>query len=131
VAYDCSNDQLLYNYSASQNIRYLVAEISRILLSLPELASFHKIERRFGVNKLDSLVLRCIRKTGKNTSTMLQDVRAGRKTDVDFYNGYLIQRATELGIPCPRNHMLLHLVKGRQAKRSREANSYIPFENES
>ncbi|KAE9370511.1 6-phosphogluconate dehydrogenase C-terminal domain-like protein, partial [Stipitochalara longipes BDJ] len=126
VAYDCSNDQLLYNYSASQNIRYLVAEISRIILSFPELARFNKIEDKFNINKLDNIILRSIRKTGNNTSTMLQDVRAGRKTDVDFYNGYLIQRATELGVPCPRNHMLLHLVKGRQARRSREANSYIP-----
>ena len=128
VAYDCSNDKLLYNYGASENIEHLVAEISQIVMSLPEFAGFHLLERRFRIKTLNNIVLRCIRKTGNNTSTMLQDVRAGRRTDIDFFTGYLVQRATELGIPCPRNHMLLHLVKGRQATASREANSYIPFE---
>jgi 2-dehydropantoate 2-reductase len=128
VAYDCPNDKLLYNYGASENIRHLVAEISGIVMSLPEIARINRAEYRFGNRKLNNIVLGCIKKTGNNSSAMLQDVRAGRRTDIDFYTGYLVQRAAELGIPCPRNHMLLHLVKGKQARVSREANSYIPFE---
>jgi 2-dehydropantoate 2-reductase len=127
VAYDCSNDQLLYDYAASQNIGHLVAEICHIILSLPELAKFHKLEHKFNANLIENIVLRSLQKSGRNTSTMLQDIRAGRRTNIDFYNGYLVQRAMELGVPCPRNHTLLHLVKGKQARRSRQDNLYIPF----
>jgi 2-dehydropantoate 2-reductase len=127
VAYDCSNDELLYDYAASQNIGHLVAEICHIILSLPELAKFHKLEQKFNANLVENIVLRSLQKSGRNTSAMLQDIRAGRRTDIDFYNGYLVQRAMELGVPCPRNHTLLHLVKGRQARRSRQDNLYIPF----
>lgn len=126
VAYDCPNDQLLYDYAVSQNIRYLVAEICQIILSFPELARLERLEQKFNVNLIENIVLRSIKKTGSNTSKMLQDVRAGRKTDIDFFNGYLVQRAMELGLACPINHTFLHLVKGKKAMKSREENLYIP-----
>jgi 2-dehydropantoate 2-reductase len=128
VAYDCSNDQLLYDYAASQNIKHLVAEICQIILSLPELAKFNGLEEKFNADLLENIVLRSLKKTGRNTSTMLQDIRRGQRTNIDFQNGYLVQRAIELGIQCPRNHTLLHLVKGKQARRSRQDNLYIPFQ---
>jgi 2-dehydropantoate 2-reductase len=130
VAFDCSNDQLLYNYNISLSMKFLLKEISQIICSLPELATLPKIPVSFSAERLEWIVLSTIQKTGKNLSSMLQDVRAGKRTDIEFYNGYLNRRASELGIDCPRNHMLLHLVKGKAAIQSREENGYIPFEEE-
>jgi len=130
VAFDCSNDQLLYNYHVSRNMQFLLQEISHIIQSFPELATLDGVPQIFAAERLESVVLSCIKKTGRNVSSMLQHVRAGKKTDIDFYNGYLVLRATELGIDCPRNLELLHLVKGKQAMKSREKNLYIPFRDE-
>jgi 2-dehydropantoate 2-reductase len=130
VAYDCSNDKLLYNYNVSQTMMFLLQEISHIIQSFPELATINNVPKLFNAERLEGIVVSCIRTTGKNLSPMLQEVRAGKKTDIDFYNGYLIMRAKELGISCPHNDMLLHLVKGKQAIKSREKNLYIPFRDE-
>ncbi len=127
VAFDCSNDQLLYNFNIAQYIRFLLHETTKIIKSFPEFATPQQFEKRFRVDKLEARIISCLKQSGKNASRMLQDVRAGRKTDIDFYTGYLVARAKELGIECPINHMLLYLVKGRQGIKSREKNLYIPF----
>jgi 2-dehydropantoate 2-reductase len=130
VAFDCFNDQLLYNYNITLTMKFLLEEISQIIRSLPELASLPKTQANFSAERLEWIVLSTIRKTGHNLSSMLQHVRAGEKTDIEFFTGYLVYRAAELGIACPRNHMLLHLVKGKVANKSREVNAYIPFQEE-
>jgi 2-dehydropantoate 2-reductase len=130
VAFDCFNDQLLYNYNITLMMKFLLEEISQIIRSLPELASLPKTQANFSAERLEWIVLSTIQKTGHNLSSMLQHVRAGEKTDIEFYTGYLVYRAAELGIACPRNHMLLHLVKGKVANKSREVNAYIPFQEE-
>jgi 2-dehydropantoate 2-reductase len=130
VAYDCFNDQLLYDYNVSQMMRSLLYEICEVIFAFPELATYSSLEKRINVDKLEATIISCLKGSGKNMSQMLQDVRAGRKTDVEFYTGYLCQRAKESGIKCPTNHLLLHLVQGRQAIKSREKNMYIPFRDE-
>jgi len=49
--------------------------------------------------------------TKENRSSMLQDVSAGRRTEVDFINGAVVRRGRELGIPTPVNETLYNLVK--------------------
>jgi 2-dehydropantoate 2-reductase len=120
----------LYNYNITLMMKFLLEEISQIIRSLPELASLPKTQANFSAERLEWIVLSTIRKTGHNLSSMLQHVRVGEKTDIEFYTGYLVYRAAELGIACPRNHMLLHLVKGKVANKSREVNAYIPFQEE-
>jgi 2-dehydropantoate 2-reductase len=130
VAFDCFNDQLLHNYNITLMMKFLLKEISQIIRSLPELASLPNARASFSAERLEWIVMSTIRRTGHNMSSMLQHVRAGERTDIEFYTGYLIYRAAELGIACPGNHMLLHLVKGKVANKSREVNAYIPFEHE-
>ena len=50
-------------------------------------------------------------KTSANTSSMLQDVLKGRKTEIEAINGYIIRRALENGIKVPVNEALYGLVK--------------------
>lgn len=49
--------------------------------------------------------------TQGNISSMLQDVRRGRKTEIDYINGYLDNSARRLGVETPVNSTLLNLVK--------------------
>ena len=43
---------------------------------------------------------------------MLQDVEAGRKTEVEVVNGAVVRAGTGLGLPVPLNQAMLALVQG-------------------
>ncbi len=49
---------------------------------------------------------------GKHKASMLQDVEAGRQTEVDFMNGAIVQWGDKLGVPTPLNKAVWQLVKG-------------------
>ena len=49
---------------------------------------------------------------GKHKASMLQDVEAGRPTEVDFMNGAIVQWGAKVGVPTPLNKALWALVKG-------------------
>lgn len=49
--------------------------------------------------------------TARNTSSMRADVNAGRKTEIDFINGYLVQCGQRHRIATPVNQMLVQRVK--------------------
>jgi len=50
-------------------------------------------------------------RTASNTSSMLQDVLRGRRTEVDAINGALVERAGALGLEAPLNEALTRLVR--------------------
>lgn len=49
--------------------------------------------------------------TAANTSSMRQDVEAGRRTEIDAINGYVVARGEEHGIGTPVNRTLAGLVR--------------------
>ena len=50
--------------------------------------------------------------TSENRVSMLQDLMSGRKTEIEVLCGKIVKIGEELGIPTPKNSMLLALVKG-------------------
>ncbi|WP_373001190.1 ketopantoate reductase family protein [Marinobacter sp.] len=54
---------------------------------------------------------RVARNTAKNTSSMRADILHGRRTEIDFINGYLVRLGKELGIETPVNQMLTERVQ--------------------
>ena len=48
---------------------------------------------------------------------MLQDVEAGRRTEIDVINGAVVKAADELGVEVPINRALMQLVKGWETLR--------------
>ncbi|CAI8317401.1 MAG: 2-dehydropantoate 2-reductase [Marine Group II euryarchaeote MED-G33] len=52
------------------------------------------------------------RATADNRVSMLQDIMAGRPTEIDSICGEVVKRGEALGIPTPRNQTLHALVKG-------------------
>ena len=68
--------------------------------------------------------LRCyveqvIESTAENISSMLQDVRALRHTEIDYITGYLLKRARAHGIAVPENARLYDLVKRKESEYER------------
>lgn len=50
------------------------------------------------------------RKTAQNISSMLQDVRRGRPTEIDYINGAVVREGQKLQIPTPLNLLLTRLI---------------------
>ena len=48
-------------------------------------------------------------------ASMLQDVEKGRPTEIDYMNGYVVKKGSELGIPTPLNAEMVRLVKQVEA----------------
>jgi 2-dehydropantoate 2-reductase len=46
---------------------------------------------------------------------MLEDVRAGRPTEIDFITGALVREAERLGVPVPLHTAMYRLVKARES----------------
>ncbi|CAI4031787.1 2-dehydropantoate 2-reductase [Nitrospira tepida] len=44
-------------------------------------------------------------------TSMYDDWKAGRPTEIDYLNGYIVQKARELGIPTPVNEALTAMIK--------------------
>ena len=49
---------------------------------------------------------------GRHKASMLQDVEAGRQTEVDFMNGAIVKWGEKLGVPTPLNRAVWQLIKG-------------------
>ncbi len=50
--------------------------------------------------------------TAENISSMLQDVRAGRTTEIDAISGEIVRRAQLSALPTPRTRVVWQLLKG-------------------
>ncbi|KAH7369760.1 ketopantoate reductase PanE/ApbA C terminal-domain-containing protein [Rhexocercosporidium sp. MPI-PUGE-AT-0058] len=125
------NGEILNHAPVRKLTRLLVEECSQILLSLPELqsppsaaptssstAQAHQpgedvmtLEQRFSPTRLGSLVIEVAQKTAANTSSMLQDVQAGRETEIEYINGYFVRRAREAGVECGNHERIVKMVR--------------------
>ena len=77
------------------------------------------IEREGHHTSVDDLryyVEQVIDSTAENISSMLQDIRAMRHTEIDYITGYLLKRARAHGIAVPENSRLFELVKRKESE---------------
>jgi 2-dehydropantoate 2-reductase len=47
---------------------------------------------------------------------MLQDLRRGHATEIDYMNGAVAALGAEHGVPCPVNHALTAIIKAMEAQ---------------
>lgn len=124
---DCRNGALLYNFYFTRVIRLLLAEISVVIKSLPELKNVPNVNMRFDTLRLERLVTSIANTTAENYSSMVQDIRSGRLTEIDYINGYIVKRGEEMGIHCVMNYMLMHMVKGKNKNTAQEKADLLPL----
>lgn len=117
---DARNAALLYNFPLTRTLRLLLAETSLVIRSLPELRGLPNIAHRFSAARLETLVISVAHRTRDNISSMLADVRRGRRTEVEFINGYIVRRGEEVGVKCVVNFAIMEAVKGKVAVVGRE-----------
>jgi 2-dehydropantoate 2-reductase len=86
--------------SASDVMRAAVEEVERVA---------H--EQGVSLEGTPERALEVARATAQNESSTLQDVRAGRRTEIDALNGFVVERARETDTYVPTNETLYSLVK--------------------
>lgn len=95
------------------------------LLSLSEAAvgEFVAVLRAAGVAMVEpdyfAYARHIMQLTRHNLASMLQDIQAGRRTEIDAINGAVARRGAELGVPTPVNNWLTTLVHYREAEARR------------
>jgi 2-dehydropantoate 2-reductase len=107
--YQCTNGALLENTVALDRMRAAVEEAALVA-------------RAKGIAISDDpvgLTMEVCRMTSSNISSMLQDVRKGRATEISAINGAIVAAATGLGILAPANERLLAEIKALEK-------SYLP-----
>ena len=61
------------------------------------------------ISKIDQAMLEHGGKYRGHHTSMLQDIIKGRRTEINEWNGYVIERGKEVGIPTPANEAVLGL----------------------
>lgn len=74
-----------------------------------------RVARADGVDLSEEAALAAMERvasaTAANTSSMAQDLQAGRRTEIDAINGYVVDRGRTLGVETPTNATLAALVR--------------------
>ncbi|PYH99449.1 2-dehydropantoate 2-reductase [Aspergillus ellipticus CBS 707.79] len=107
---DVRNGALLEHPVLHEMQHQLLEEISMVFRHLPELQHLPGVQGQLSVAALEEQLTSNIQKTASNSSSMREDVRAGRATEIGFINGWVVRRGEEMGIPCPTNGCLAQLI---------------------
>ncbi|MCQ2604026.1 MAG: 2-dehydropantoate 2-reductase [Spirochaetia bacterium] len=67
-------------------------------------------------DEMHDAVFSVAEKTGSNRSSMLQDILAGRKTEIDFISGAIEKTGLKYNIDTKVNSLLKNIVKAKEAK---------------
>ena len=62
------------------------------------------------------LLLETLERTRDNYNSMLQDMKKGKRTEIDFINAKIIEYGEEMGLKTPLNFALWSLVKAKESQ---------------
>lgn len=103
----CENGALFRTDELKDLIKILVEEAVEVINELPG----GQVEGRLEPERMIELVSQIGILTSSNTSSMLQDSRAGRPTEIDFINGWIVEKGKEMDKGVKNHEMLMKLVK--------------------
>ena len=108
----CQNRVVLENATLFALLKRLVVEeTGPIVRAIIDKGVDSDDNNDFSDQRLLDRVVSVANKTGENTSSMLQDAQAGRRTEIDYINGHVVAQAERLGLPHGLNAMLVRLVR--------------------
>lgn len=116
VIYHCRNGELEQQQAGAQQLQQCCEEIYCVQSTLA--AQQGKAPLWESAQQLLQQVLQVTRATANNYSSMLQDVRAGRRSELPYLNEYLLTLADSLGVTTPLNRHLVNRVLALQQSNS-------------
>lgn len=103
---DVPNGRLLEIPAARDLMRDLVSEATEVALEEGYRFEYSLVERTEEV----------CRQTNENISSMLQDIRAGRKSEIDAISGEIVNRGEVASLPTPRTRVVWQLVRSLEQR---------------
>ena len=95
-----TNGEILESSESRQLLRDLVVEASKVAATEGYRFPYSLVERAEEV----------CRENASQRSPMLQDVEAGRRTEIDALSGEILRRAEVAGLPVPRTRVIWQIV---------------------
>lgn len=102
---DCRNGELVAHAETRQVMHAVVSEVCTLMRACGQVAETELLYQK---------VLAVAERTGTNISSMLQDQRSGRLTEIDYINGYVARQSVTRGLAAPINQWLLDAVQARK-----------------
>ncbi|KAJ5219882.1 hypothetical protein N7468_009086 [Penicillium chermesinum] len=102
--YECRNGELLYIFNAT------------------------RVEARFAPERLRRLITQTMHTTSQNISSMSQDIKRRKPTEIEYLNGWIVRRGEELGMKCVLNYMLKQMVLTKAIMTERKHDTVIPID---
>ena len=99
---DCPNGELRYHH---EHIEMICQEVALVMVR----EGYHT-----SAESLYDFATEVIESTADNISSMLQDIRMQRHTEIDYITGYLLRRARAHGLTLPENSRLYERVKRKE-----------------
>jgi len=99
VYYQCQNGALLANPKATHHMQTLCNELDLLLAA-----------KHLPISNTFELAKSVCERTAKNYSSMYKDAEAGRHTEIDFINGYIVKECQQLAIPCPAHRSIVEHI---------------------
>lgn len=100
--HQCKNGELL-NSSFQPQIDILITELQQVISKLDDDWPHSEIS-------LKDIIMKVVKATSDNYSSMAQDVKYQRRTEIDSINGYLISQGHQLGINLIENNKLVAIL---------------------
>lgn len=100
------NGQLLINKETRQLMRDLVVEAVKVAAT-----EGYRFEQ-----SLVEIAESICEATSENLSSMLQDIRAGKRTEIEAISGEVLRRAQIASLPTPRTRVIYQLVRGLERR---------------
>lgn len=122
--FGCKSGDLIDSAEARDMSLHLIREAGLIARAMLPRSSDDHVEQEFTDEALSDLFWDLARKNANNIGSMLQDIRKGRKTEVDYINGYLVSQGQRLGLPTVHHEKICDTIRKLESEhmdqRSRE-----------
>lgn len=74
----------------------------------------------FDTETVTASVIQSARTLSTGRASMCQDIRAGRRTEIDFINGAVVRLGKQYGIPTPCHELMVSLIHAREDRNDEE-----------
>jgi 2-dehydropantoate 2-reductase len=111
------NGQLL----SSEHLKRLMKQLFNETIAIAEREGYKFDEKLW--QEIESVC----RSTSQNRSSMLQDLHANQPTEIEYINGYVIQRGKQHGLPTPTHDLIVELIQAKEElNKVREDHDPVP-----
>ncbi|RCK65198.1 putative 2-dehydropantoate 2-reductase [Candida viswanathii] len=112
--FDCKNGELMCGDDVRYLWRHIINEAKEVLIAeYPALVKLSESQQMLDTDRLLAKVIDVVDLTKDNSSSMRQDIRNLRVTEIDSINGYIGYLGRKHGLAVPVNRTLTSMIKSK------------------